>query len=181
MRMTQKKEWDPGKNRNVVENDAFETAIFAGGCFWGVEYYMQKLPGVMRVESGYIGGAKENPSYEEVCRKDTGHAEAVRILFDPEQVGYETLARMFFEIHDPTQLDGQGPDLGEQYRSEVFYTTPEQKEIAEKLIDLLIAKGYEVATLVTPATTFWVAEDYHQNYYERKGTVPYCHGYTKRF
>lgn len=158
-----------------------ETALFAGGCFWGVEYYMKQLPGVWSVESGYIGGSKENPSYEEVKAHTTGHAEAVRIVFDPAKTNYETLARQFFEIHDPTHVDHQGPDVGEQYRSEVFYTTTEQKEIAEKLIDLLKAKGLEVATHVTPATTFWPAEDYHQNYYTRKGTLPYCHGYTKRF
>lgn len=158
-----------------------ETAIFAGGCFWGVEYYMQKQPGVITIESGYIGGDKENPSYEQVCQKNTGHAEAVRIVFDNTKTTYETLAKIFFEIHDPTQADGQGPDIGEQYRSEVFYTTPEQKEVAERLIGQLKAKGYDVVTRVTPATTFWVAEDYHQNYYVRKGTEPYCHGYTKRF
>lgn len=161
--------------------DKIETAIFAGGCFWGVEYYMQKQPGVITVESGYIGGNKENPTYEEVCRKDTGHAEATRITFDKTKTNYETLARIFFEIHDPTQTDGQGPDIGEQYRSEIFYTTPTQKEIAEKLIRLLQEKGYDVATTITPATKFWKAEDYHQNYYVRKGTEPYCHGYVRRF
>lgn len=158
-----------------------QTAIFAGGCFWGVEYYMQKQPGVITVESGYIGGDKENPSYEQVCRNNTGHAEAVRIVFDNTKSDYETLAKIFFEIHDPTQEDGQGPDIGEQYRSEVFYTTPQQKEIAEKLILQLKDKGYDVVTKVTPATKFWTAEEYHQNYYVRKGTEPYCHGYTKRF
>lgn len=160
---------------------SIETAIFAGGCFWGVEYYMQKQPGVISVESGYIGGSKENPSYEEVKHHTTGHAEAVRVVFDNTKTNYETLARLFFEIHDPTQDDGQGPDIGEQYRSEVFYATPEQKEIAERLIGMLIDKGYRVVTQLTPATTFWTAEDYHQNYYRRKGTTPYCHGYTKRF
>lgn len=158
-----------------------ETAIFAGGCFWGVEYYMKQLPGVWTVESGYIGGTPEDPSYEEVCRTHTGHAEAVRILFDSRKTDYETLAKRFFEIHDPTQVGGQGPDLGDQYRSEVFYTTPEQKAIAGELIARLKQKGYKVVTKVTPATRFWPAEDYHQNYYERKGTLPYCHGYTKRF
>lgn len=161
--------------------EGIETAIFAGGCFWGVEYYMQKQPGVITVESGYTGGDKEDPSYEQVCRKNTGHAEAVRITFDNTKTDYETLAKMFFEIHNPTQTDGQGPDIGEQYRSEVFYTTPKQKEIAEKLIAQLRNKGYDVATQITPAATFWTAEDYHQNYYLRKGTEPYCHSYTKRF
>lgn len=163
------------------EPEKQETGIFAGGCFWGVEYYMKQLPGVISVESGYIGGGKEDPSYEQVCQKTTGHAEAVRIVFDQTKTDYETVAKMFFEIHDPTQTDGQGPDIGEQYRSEIFYTTPKQKEIAEKLIKQLKDKGYNVVTKVTPATRFWTAEDYHQNYYERKGTVPYCHGYTQRF
>lgn len=166
-----------------IPDDAenLETAIFAGGCFWGVEYYMKKIPGVLSVESGYIGGHKENPTYEEVCRKNTGHAEAVRIVFDKKKTDYETLAKTFFEIHDPTQKNGQGPDIGEQYRSEVFYTNDKQKEITEKLIQQLRDRGYKVVTAVTPATKFWEAEDYHQNYYNRKGSLPYCHGYTKRF
>ena len=158
-----------------------ETAIFAGGCFWGVEYLLSKMPGVLKVESGYTGGRTENPTYEQVCSHKTGHAEAVEVEFDPSKVSYETLARLFFEIHDPTQLDGQGPDLGDQYRSEIFYTTPEQKEVAERLIRILKEKGYSVVTDVTPASRFWPAEQYHQNYYNRKGTQPYCHRYTKRF
>ena len=103
------------------------------------------------------------------------------MTFDPAKVSYERLARLFFEIHDPTQVDRQGPDIGDQYRSEVFYTTPAQRETAEKLIAELRAKGYDVVTEVTQATTFWPAEGYHQDYYDRKGTQPYCHGYTKRF
>lgn len=158
-----------------------ETAIFAGGCFWGVEYIMKKVPGVLSVESGYIGGKTTNPTYEEVCSKTTGHAEAVKVVFDLSKVNYETLAKLFFEIHDPTQLNRQGPDVGDQYRSEVFYTNPEQKEVAEKLINQLRLKGYDVKTKVTAATTFWPAENYHQNYYGRKGTTPYCHSYIKRF
>lgn len=165
----------PDKKENL------QTAIFAGGCFWGVEHLMKKPPGVISVESGYIGGNTANPTYEQVCSKTTGHAEAVKILFDPSQVSYETLAKLFFEIHDPTQLNRQGPDVGDQYRSEIFYTTPQQKEIAGKLIAQLKAKGYQVVTKVTPATTFWRAEQYHQEYYDRKGTMPYCHRYTKRF
>ncbi|WP_018335983.1 bifunctional methionine sulfoxide reductase B/A protein [Butyricimonas synergistica] len=158
-----------------------DTAIFAGGCFWGVEYYMKKAPGVLAVESGYTGGTVEDPSYEEVCEGGTGHVEAVRVLFDKSKTDYETLAKLFFELHDPTQVNRQGPDYGEQYRSEVFYNSPEQKAIAEKLIRQLKEKGYKVVTRLASASTFWVAEDYHQNYYERKGTQPYCHGYTKKF
>lgn len=164
-----------------AEELKIDTAIFAGGCFWGVEYYMKKAPGVLAVESGYIGGKVEDPSYEEVCEGNTGHVEAVRVLFDTSKTDYETLAKLFFEIHDPTQQDHQGPDYGGQYRSEIFYNSPEQKAVAEKLVRELKAKGYAVVTRLAPATTFWVAEDYHQNYYTRKGTLPYCHGYTRRF
>ncbi|WP_295939942.1 bifunctional methionine sulfoxide reductase B/A protein [uncultured Alistipes sp.] len=163
------------------KKEATETAIFAGGCFWGVEYMLSKEPGVLKVESGYTGGRTEKPTYEEVCSHRTGHAEAVRVTFEPAKVSYEKLARLFFEIHDPTQIDGQGPDLGNQYRSEIFYTSPSQEQTAEKLIAELRKKGYHVVTEVTPASTFWPAEDYHQRYYERKGTLPYCHAYTKRF
>jgi peptide methionine sulfoxide reductase msrA/msrB len=158
-----------------------ETAIFAGGCFWGVEYYMQKSKGVKTVVSGYIGGHKDKPTYKEVCAGTTGHYEAVEILFDPAQTNYETLLKLFFEIHDPTHWNHQGPDYGEQYRSVVFYQSEEQKQIAEKLIKILKEKGYKVVTEVKPATTFWIAEEYHQDYYEGKGGTPYCHGYVKRF
>ncbi|MDP4277495.1 MAG: bifunctional methionine sulfoxide reductase B/A protein, partial [Bacteroidota bacterium] len=158
-----------------------ETAIFAGGCFWGVEHLMKKAPGVLSVTCGYIGGTKDHPTYQDVCSHKTGHAEAVEIRFDPGKTTFEALAKLFFEIHDPEQQDGQGPDIGPQYRSEIFYTTPDQKQIAERLIDELKTKGYRVVTHVTPATTFWEAESYHQDYYEQKGTEPYCHVYTKRF
>lgn len=158
-----------------------EIAIFAGGCFWGVEYYMEKNPGVISVVSGYTGGSKENPTYEDVCYKNSGHIEAVEIVYDPAKTSFEELGRLFFEIHDPTQVDRQGPDVGEQYRSEVFYLNEEQKKITERLIKQLEDKGYNIATQVTPATTFWKAENYHQNYYDKKGSLPYCHGYTKRF
>lgn len=158
-----------------------ETAIFAGGCFWGVEHLMKSIPGVLSVESGYIGGKTSNPTYQEVCTNNTGHAEAVRIVFDPSKVSYETLAKNFFEIHDPEQVDGQGPDIGNQYRSEVFYTTPEQKEVTHKLIKQLEEKGYKIATKLTPATQFWKAEEYHQDYYDKTGKQPYCHRHVKRF
>ncbi len=158
-----------------------EVAIFAGGCFWGVEHLMQQQPGILSIEVGYIGGSTENPTYREVCSHTTGHAEAVRIVFDPKKVSYTTLAKLFFEIHDPTQSDGQGPDLGDQYRSEIFYTTSRQKEIAEELIGQLQGKGFQVVTRVTPATVFWKAEEYHQNYYNKTGKAPYCHRYTPRF
>jgi len=158
-----------------------EKAIFAGGCFWGVEYYLQKHEGVKSVVSGYIGGHVKDPSYEQVCSGTTGHYEAVEVTFDPSKVSFETLAKTFFEIHDPTQKNGQGPDIGKQYRSAVFYLDDEQKAITEKLIDQLGKNGYKVVTKVKAAKTFYEAETYHQDYYFRKGTLPYCHGYVKRF
>lgn len=158
-----------------------ETAVFAGGCFWGVEYYLQKHEGVKSVVSGYTGGKVKAPTYQQVTTGSTGHFEAVEVTYDPAKVDYETLAKTFFEIHDPTQKNGQGPDIGKQYRSAVFYQNEEQKLISEKLIKQLKDKGYKVATKVLPAKTFYEAESYHQDYYFRKGTQPYCHGYVKRF
>jgi peptide methionine sulfoxide reductase msrA/msrB len=158
-----------------------ETAIFAGGCFWGTEYHFQKQKGVISTQAGYIGGEKDNPTYEEVCENNTGYAEAVKIVFDPQEISYEELTKLFFEIHDPTQVDRQGPDVGKQYRSEIFYTNDEQKKIAEKLTKILKNKGYNIATEITKAGKFWDAEDYHQDYYRKKGGLPYCHTYQKRF
>jgi peptide methionine sulfoxide reductase msrA/msrB len=163
------------------KNAKTDTAIFAGGCFWGVEYYMHELPGVLSTEVGYIGGNKDNPSYKEVSSHKTGHAEAIRVVFDPSRTTYEKVARMFFEIHDPTQLNRQGPDVGDQYRSEVFYLNMEQKSITDSLILILKNKGLDVVTAVTPVSTFWKAEDYHQQYYSKENGTPYCHKYVQRF
>jgi peptide methionine sulfoxide reductase msrA/msrB len=164
-----------------LEPGRYGTAIFAGGCFWGVEYFLQKSPGVISVTSGFIGGHVKNPSYKEVCTGRTGHAEAVKIMYDPDKISYDKLLRLFLEIHDPTQIGGQGPDLGDQYRSEIFYLNEEQKKIAEKNIGILKEKGLKVATVVTKASEFYEAENYHQDYYFKNGKVPYCHAYTKRF
>lgn len=158
-----------------------ERAVLAGGCFWGVEYYMMRCKGVLSTEVGYTGGKKDHPTYEEVCSGRTGHYEAIEVVYDPAQTNFETVARLFFEIHDPTQWNHQGPDRGEQYRSAVFYQDEQQKKITEKLIAELKGKGFRVVTEVLPAATFWKAEDYHQEYYEHKGSTPYCHGYVKRF
>jgi peptide methionine sulfoxide reductase msrA/msrB len=158
-----------------------EIAIFAGGCFWGVEYFFQNAKGVVKTQVGYIGGHTKNPTYKEVCTHTTGHAEAMEVTFDPSKTTFEELAKLFFEIHDPTQIDRQGPDIGDQYRSEIFYTSEAQKETAIKLIKILEQKGLDVATKVTKATQFYIAEDYHQQYYEHKGATPYCHRYVKRF
>ncbi len=159
----------------------YGTAVFAGGCFWGVEYFLQKAPGVISVTSGFMGGHVKNPSYREVCTGNTGHAEAVKVIYDPDLTSYETLLKLFLEIHDPTQVGGQGPDLGDQYRSEIFFMNDEQKLIAEKNIGILKSKGLKVATAITKASEFWDAEGYHQDYYFKNGKMPYCHGYTKRF
>lgn len=156
-------------------------AIFAGGCFWGVEHLLKQKFGVISAISGYTGGKKSNPSYKDVTTGDTGHAEAVEVIFDYNQISYTDLTKFFMEIHDPTQVDRQGPDIGNQYRSEIFYTTDEQKKAAEEVIKILRERGYNVATKITAAKTFYRAEEYHQSYYLKKGGQPYCHSYVKRF
>lgn len=171
-------DFTPAGGRAAVKE---ERAYFAGGCFWGVEYFFKKAKGVLSTRVGYMGGSLKNPTYKDVCDGNTGHAETMEVVFDPTQTDYETLARLFFEIHDPTQVDRQGPDVGNQYRSEIFYVNDAQRQTAEKLIEILKDRGYKVATRVTRAGTFWEAEKYHQSYYEKKGSRPYCHGYVKRF
>ena len=158
-----------------------EKAIFASGCFWGTEYHFKKVDGVISTTVGYIGGHVDKPTYGDVCTDATGHAEAVEIIFDPSKTSYEELAKLYFETHDFTQVNRQGPDIGEQYRSEIFYINDGQKKIAEKLIGILEKKGYKVATKLSLATEFFAAEDYHQDYYEKNGKTPYCHVYEKIF
>ena len=158
-----------------------EVAVLASGCFWGTEYYLQKIPGVLATTCGYTGGMVKNPSYREVCTKRTGHYEAVHVVFDPSEVSFEELARVFFETHDPTQHDGQGPDIGPQYRSAIFFQNEAQFEIALMLKTLLVNKGYDVATEILPAAEFYSAENYHQDYYDNKGGTPYCHAPRKLF
>ena len=160
---------------------AMATAYFAGGCFWGVEHLLQEVGGVTDVRSGYMGGYTEEPTYNEVSSGRTGHAETVEVVYDPTRTTFEELARLFFEIHDPTQVDRQGPDRGSQYRSAIFYGDDEQKLTAERLIGILKEKGHDVVTEVTAAGPFWKAEDYHQDYYARSGGSPYCHARRKLF
>jgi peptide methionine sulfoxide reductase msrA/msrB len=163
------------------EKSQTEKAIFASGCFWGTEYHLQRAPGVISTTVGYTGGHVENPTYKQVCTDKTGHAEAVEVVYDPSKTSYEQLARLFFETHDFTQLNRQGPDIGSQYRSAVFYLDEEQKEIALRLVETLKKKGFNVKTEITPAGKFWSAEQYHQDYYKGNGKTPYCHIYRKIF
>ena len=165
----------------VVEPGRYGAALFAGGCFWGVEYFLQKEPGVISVTSGYTGGVVKNPTYREVCNGNTGHAETVKVIYDPKKTSYDKLLKLFLEIHDPTQVDRQGPDIGDQYRSEIFYLNEEQRKTAESKLTTLKSKGLKVATAITKASEFYPAEDYHQDYYFNNGKVPYCHSYVKRF
>jgi len=147
-----------------------ETAIFAAGCFWGVQFYFDQVPGVQETIVGYTGGHTENPTYEEVCSHTTGHAEAVKITFDPNIVSYETLIKQFFKMHNPTQLNRQGPDVGDSYRTAIFYTTEQQKERAEEE-KTAQAENFDdpIVTEITSATEFWPAEDYHQKFAKRTG------------
>lgn len=174
-------EADDGTAAHPEPNAAEAVAYFAGGCFWGVEHYMEQLDGVTSVESGYMGGHVDSPSYADVASQASGHVETVRVRFDPERVSYEEVAKLFFEIHDPTQQDGQGPDIGPEYRSVVFVSSPEQEATVQTLIGTLEARGYDVVTEVRPADRFWLAEDVHQDYYERTGKRPYCHRRVRRF
>ena len=164
-----------------TDNKKTQKAIFAGGCFWGVEYFFQKETGVISTQVGYTGGHKDNPTYKEVCSGTTGHAEAIEVVYNPEETDFEKLAKLFFETHDPTQVNRQGPDIGSQYRSAIYYVNDEQKKTAEKLIADLKDKGFDVATKLHKAVEFWDGEDYHQEYYAKNGKAPYCHFYTKRF
>lgn len=161
--------------------EGYERALFAGGCFWGVEYFFEKLHGVISTKVGYIGGDVVDPTYKEVSLGNTGHVEALEVIFDPELTSYKTILELFFEIHDPTQVNGQGPDIGDQYRSVVFYLTEEQKFIAQHLIYILRQKGTKAVTEVLAASRFYLAEDYHQHYYQKTGKTPYCHRREKRF
>lgn len=169
------------ETQNINKNTKF--AYFAGGCFWGVEYHFEKQNGVLDAVSGYMGGKVQNPTYHDVCYKNTGHLEVVRVEYDPVKISYEALAKLFFEIHDPTQKNGQGPDIGSQYLSAVFYNDSHELEILNNLAKILNSKNYNIATKFLEAKPhkFYEAEGYHQDYYTNHAKQPYCHNYTKRF
>ena len=163
------------------KDDSLEKVYFASGCFWGTEYYFMQAPGVIETTVGFMGGHKKNPSYRDVTTGKTGHLEVTEVTFDPSKTTYGDMVRLFFETHDFTQINGQGPDIGSQYLSCIFYKDDEEKAIAQKYINLLTEKGYRVATMLKPKSDYWKAEDYHQQYYKHKGSTPYCHVYTKIF
>jgi peptide-methionine (S)-S-oxide reductase len=163
-----------------AEEGNMEKAVFAAGCFWGVESAFRTVDGVVDTQVGYIGGTTKNPSYQEVCSGRTGHAEALEITFDPAVISYRELVELFWRVHDPTQVNRQGWDVGTQYRSAIFFQTLEQKEIAEESKAALEASGKHrrpIATQIVPAETFWRAEEYHQRYFEKNGQ-PACHFFS---
>ena len=154
-----------------------ETAIFGAGCFWGIEAAFRRIPGVVDAAVGYSGGHTENPTYKDVCTDETGHAEVVQVTFDPSKLSYEQLLDAFWQMHDPTQVNRQGPDFGSQYRTAIFFHSPEQKSVAEKSKAALQASGKfrkPIVTEITPAGPFYRAEDYHQRYLEKRGAAS-CH------
>ena len=167
----------------VADTSVTDTAeaIYAAGCFWGVEYYFRQLPGVLKTEVGYSGGSKKMPSYQDVCSGTSGHYEVIRVLYDPAKIDFRKLTQFFFEIHYFAQEDGQGPDIGQQYQSVVFYYDDEQKKIAGEVIQQLKDMKLQVSTKLLPVKTFWRAEEYHQRYYDKNGKTPYCHRHQKIF
>jgi peptide-methionine (S)-S-oxide reductase len=155
---------------------SYEKVTFGAGCFWGVEYVFRRVPGVVDVAVGYSGGTVPNPTYRDVCSHTTGHAEVAQVTFDPEQVSFEQLLDVFWAMHDPTQVNRQGPDIGDQYRSAVFTDSPEQQAAAEASRERAQTRfDRPIATEILPLDVFYPAEDYHQEYYEKNGHEPYCH------
>lgn len=166
-----------GYYTHCVSIPFMQTAVFGGGCFWCTEAVFQMLKGVSSVESGYAGGSMENPSYERVSSGTTGHAEVIRVTYDPAIITYEDLLTVFFGSHDPTTPNRQGNDLGEQYRSVIFYTNEIEKETAEKIskeVQESLTDGSRVVTQILPLDTFYPAEGYHQNYFKQNASAPYC-------
>ena len=169
------------RSYKTTNKTGMEKAYFASGCFWGTEYHFMKAKGVVATTAGYMGGNTFAPTYKEVCTGMTGHVETVEVEFDPSLTSFEEMLKLYYETHDFEQVGGQGPDIGEQYQSVVFYVDDNQKQMVEKYIKLLTEKGYKVATQLRPAPEFWAAEDYHQEYYQKKNGIPYCHAYKKIF
>ncbi len=156
-------------------------ALFASGCFWGTEYHFAKAEGVLSTQVGFAGGHIENPSYKQVCAGTTGHLECCEVTYNPTQISFESLCKLFFETHDFTQTNGQGPDIGPQYLSAIFLNNEEERATAEKIMNQLTTKGFKVATQLRAHAHFWPAEDYHQKYYFHQAKTPYCHIYRKIF
>ena len=162
---------------NLESNPGLQVATFASGCFWCTEAIFQNVDGVEKVVSGYMGGTVKNPTYKAVCTGQTGHAEVIQLTYDPKKVSYDELLEIFWKTHDPTTLNRQGADVGTQYRSAIFYHNDEQKQLAEKYKKKLTeAEVFDqpIVTEITPASVFYKAEDYHQNYYNLNGDAPYC-------
>ena len=166
---------------NFVSQEKVKMAIFASGCFWGTDYWLRQLPGVLATSTGYIGGSEASPTYEDVCTGTTGHYEAVRVIYDGDKLDFETLAKQYFDTHNPEQANGQGNDIGSQYLPAIFYLNIEQKKVSESLLDQLRKKGLRPATELKQASRFWPAEQYHQDYYLKNGKKPYCHFYKPLF
>jgi methionine-S-sulfoxide reductase len=166
------------KKEMLDSEEGYQMATFAGGCFWGTEYVFQQVPGVKSTAVGFMGGRVDNPTYKQICYTDTNHAEVVQLRYDPGQISYEKLVKVFFKTHDPTTLNRQGPDVGTQYRSAIFYHNEQQKQIAEKAKAAFDTSGEfkdPIVTEIVPAKEFWEAEDYHQDYFKKNPNHPACH------
>lgn len=163
-----------------AESKQLSKAYFAGGCFWGVEYFFERQDGVKEVISGYMGGWVDNPTYRDVSYTHSGHYEVIEVLYDPQLVDYKSLTSLFFNIHDPTQIGAQGPDVGDQYSSMIFYNSKSEKDISLNLISTLEGKGYAISTELKKSSTFWKAEENHQDYYKKNNGTPYCHAFVQR-
>jgi len=164
-----------------IEKDRYPSVVLASGCFWGTQHYLARVLGIIHTDVGYCGGHLDHPTYKQVCTGTTGHVEAVKVTYDPQRVSLDEILKVYFETHDFTQTDGQGPDIGPQYLSVMFYQNAQEKQAMERLIVELQSMGFHVATKLKERTRYWQAEDYHQNYYENKGGTPYCHTYKQIF
>ena len=165
------------KNEDIMNNMNYKTATFGGGCFWGIESVFQELEGVVETSVGFMGGTTDNPTYKEVCYENTNHAEVVHLKYDPNKISYTDLLSVFFSIHNPTTLNRQGPDVGSQYRSVIFYHDEDQRMRALDALEQIDENDFfknPVVTEITPAGKYFIAEDYHQDYYKSKGIAPHC-------